>query len=171
MNIRKIKRSIKKNYGKKGLRFSRDVVGNICNAKHGAGLIKSVMKGVTVQKEIKAVKEEVATIMEFRELLKTSVNSLSALPYVVLILKGMMNKGDERVCEIAISITPELEKVYEEIDNGLYDIIRDEPSELMDNLFIKRFLVAANLTREEMNIVKDVTSEEFAKMIHGLDKK
>lgn len=171
MNIRKIKRGIRKNYGKKGLRFASDVTGSVCTAKHGTGVIKSLKRGFSTQKEINRVKAEEQAIMEFRELLKNSVNSLSALPYVVLILKGKCAKGDERVCEIAISITPELEKIFTEIDNGLYDGISDQSSDLVDILFVKRLLVAANLTREEMNIVKDVSAMEFNDMINNLDKK
>lgn len=154
--MRKIKKTIKKRFGRKGLKFTGDVIQNTFTTKNMVSLGKSVKHGMLRFKEKREAEYEELAKCEYVKELKDYVLTISCFTYGALVIYGMYDKEDPRIKEIQNRVLPLKDKIYEEIDNGEYEFIYNLDDEknrsaakIFEQIFVNRIFIMAGLTSEE----------------------
>ena len=176
--MRKIKRIIKKKYGRKGLRFSNDVTCNMFTPYNVVKPIYSFVYGVkktnTIRNEKIKEQEELEGIGMLRDAFAEATETLAALTYGCLYIEAGIKYGDQenttsRLLEIETLAVAEMNKICDEIYNGKYDYFAyipdekyyDEPHDIFIDMISNRLIIAADLLPDEIKVFNSIKDEYY----------
>ncbi len=176
--MRKIKRIIKKKYGRKGLRFSNDVACNMITPFNAVKPVYSFVYGIKKTNNIRNEKikkqEEQEAISILRDAFVEATETLACLTYGCLYVEEGIKYGDptpkhDRLIEIEDKAVDEMNKICDDIYEGKYDYFafipdeeyHDEPHDIFIEMISNRLLIAAGLLPDEIKVFNSIKNRYY----------
>ena len=167
MKTRKIKRHIRRNFGKTGVRFVRDVK---CETTRNGNILFGAIKGVTDAiseiKKARTEKQMYDNFLECRHELRVVVKTLGTFIPSSLIMGELYTENDDRYKEIFKNTTCEMLKILKDLNDGYFDFVLNlednepvNPCELFISMVTNRLLVATKLTPAEYEVFAKLREE------------